>query len=80
MGKGLINADYFSRWALHEEATACGAVPQPLWLLSAYDPRDRLEKPAFLYPFVSSSKLGGQEGAEGVTPKSIPLGHKSGIF
>ena len=22
----------------------------------------------------------GQEGAEGVTPKSIPLGHKSGIF
>ena len=25
-------------------------------------------------------KVGGQEGAEGVTPKSIPLGHKSGIF
>ena len=29
---------------------------------------------------MSSSKLGGQEGTEGVTPKSIPLGHKSGIF
>ena len=25
-------------------------------------------------------KVGGQEGAEGFTPKSIPLGHKSGIF
>ena len=25
-------------------------------------------------------KVGGQEGAEGVTPKSIPLEHKSGIF
>ena len=24
--------------------------------------------------------MGGQEGAEGFTPKSIPLGHKSGIF
>ena len=29
---------------------------------------------------ILSSKVGGQEGAEGVTPKSIPLGHKSGIF
>ena len=29
---------------------------------------------------ISSSKVGGQEGAEGVTLKSIPLGHKSGIF
>ena len=25
-------------------------------------------------------KEGGREGAEGFTPKSIPLGHKSGIF
>ena len=25
-------------------------------------------------------KVRGQEGAEGFTPKSIPLGHKSGIF
>ena len=25
-------------------------------------------------------KVGGQEGAEGFTPKSISLGHKSGIF
>ena len=25
-------------------------------------------------------KVGGQEGAEGFTPKYIPLGHKSGIF
>ena len=25
-------------------------------------------------------EVGGQEGAEGVTPKSISLGHKSGIF
>ena len=25
-------------------------------------------------------KVGGLEGAEGVTPKSIPLGHKPGIF
>ena len=25
-------------------------------------------------------KVGGQEGAEGVTPKFIPLGHKPGIF
>ena len=70
---------------LHEEATACVAVPQSLWLLCVYDPRDRLEKPAFLYLFVSCppshliSKV-EQEGAEGVTPKSIPLGHKSGIF
>ena len=24
---------------------------------------------------ISSSKVGGQEGAEGVTPKFIPLGH-----
>ena len=29
---------------------------------------------------ISSSKVGGQEGAEAFTPKSIPLGHKSGIF
>ena len=29
---------------------------------------------------ISSNKVGGQEGPEGVTPKSIPLGHKSGIF
>ena len=71
---------------LHEEAKACVAVPQSLWLLSAYDPRDTLEKPTFLYllvscpPSLSSSKVGGLEGAEGVTPKSIPLGHKSGIF
>ena len=70
----------------HEEATACVAVPQSLWLLCTYDPRDRLEKPAFLFLFVScapshlNSKVGGQEGAEGLTPKSIPLGHKSGIF
>ena len=26
---------------LHEEATACVAVPQCLWLLCEYDPRDR---------------------------------------
>ena len=26
------------------------------------------------------SKVGGQEGAEVCTPKSIPLGHKSGLF
>ena len=68
---------------LHEDAKACVVVPQSLWLLCAYDPRGRLEKPAFLYLFVScppSSKVGGQEGAEGFTPKSIPLGHKSGIF
>ena len=38
---------------LHEEAKACVAVPQPLWLRGAYDPMDRLEKPAFLYLFVS---------------------------
>ena len=42
----------------HEEATACVAVPQSLWLFCKV----------------------GQEGAEGFTPKSISLGHKSGIF
>ena len=69
---------------LHEEATACVAVPQSLWLLCAYDPRERLEKPAFLYlcllSSISSSKVGVQEGAEGFTPKSMPLEPKSGIF
>ena len=40
---------------LHEEATAYVAVPQPLWLLCTYDPRDRLEKPAFLYLLSSTS-------------------------
>ena len=71
---------------LHEEATACVAVPLSHWLLCTYDPRDRLEKPAFLFLFVScapshlNSKVGGQEGAEGLTPKSIPLGHKSVYF
>ena len=25
-------------------------------------------------------KVGGQEGAEGFTPKSVPLGHKSGMY
>ena len=44
---------FFSQWMLHEEATACVAVAQPLWLFGAYDPRDRLEKPVFLYLFVS---------------------------
>ena len=38
---------------LYEEATACVAVPQSLWLLCAYDPRDRFKKLAFLFLFVS---------------------------
>ena len=29
---------------------------------------------------MSSSKVGGQEGTEGVTPKSIPLRHKLAYF
>ena len=29
------------------------AVPQSLWLLCTYDPRDRLEKHVFLFLFVS---------------------------
>ena len=33
-----------------------------------------------LLSFISSSKVGGQEGAEGVTPKFISLGHKSGTL
>ena len=33
-----------------------------------------------LEPRVWGSKVGGQGGAEGFTPKSIPLGHKSGMF
>ena len=44
---------FFSQWMLHEEATTCVAVAQPLWLVGTYDPRDRLEKPVFLYLFVS---------------------------
>ena len=44
---------FFSQWMLHEEATASVAVAQPLWLVGTYDPRDRLEKPVFLYLFVS---------------------------
>ena len=48
--------------------------------LHAYDPRDRLEKPVFLISLSSILPLiGGQERAEVFTPKSVPLGHKSGM-
>ena len=42
--------------------------------------RNLLSLSLCLLSSISSSEVGGQEGAEGVTPKSIPLAHKSGIF
>ena len=42
--------------------------------------RNLLSLSLCLLSSISFSKVGGQEGAEGVTPKSLPLGHNSGIF
>ena len=65
---GTLNGRSESQvWAFTEtKATLLRGV---LWLsvFSAWGPR-------------YGDKVRGQEGAEGFTPKSIPLGHKSGIF
>ena len=46
------------------------AVAQSLWLLCAYDPRGRLEKPVFLFPFFSLRNM------PDLCPKGIDLGMK----